>query len=106
MPYGLSDENLSRIVDTVAANQRVQQAVLFGSRVKGTQRPGSDIDIVLKGNELTFSDLLTISIALDELWLPFQFDLVLYHRIQDPSLLAHIDRVGKIILSEKATTIG
>ncbi|GAB3688075.1 nucleotidyltransferase domain-containing protein [Spirosoma flavus] len=98
MLYGLSNEHLLDITRTVAANSRVHQAVLFGSRAKGTQRPGSDIDIALKGNDLTFDDLVSLGVALDELWLPFRFDLVLYDRISEPALLSHIDRVGKVIV--------
>lgn len=43
MPYKLNNEHLSNIARVVAANRQVQQAVLFGSQAKGTQRPGSDI---------------------------------------------------------------
>ncbi|WP_460982604.1 nucleotidyltransferase domain-containing protein [Spirosoma fluminis] len=52
MRYGLSDSHLLDIVNTIVANPRIQQAILFGSRAKGTQRPGSDIDIALKGDRV------------------------------------------------------
>lgn len=98
MPYGLSDNDLARIVDVLAMNGRVEQAILFGSRAKGTHKPGSDVDIALKGAGLTLNDLLTLSVALDELWIPLRVDLLLYNRIDEPALLDHIDRVGKNLM--------
>lgn len=98
MPYGLIDNDLARIVDVLAMNGRVEQAILFGSRAKGTHKPGSDVDIALKGSGLTLNDLLALSVALDELWIPLRFDLLLYDRIDEPALLDHIDRVGKNLM--------
>lgn len=98
MPYGLSDNDLSRIVGVLATNSRVEQAILFGSRAKGTHKPGSDVDIALKGADLSLNDLLSLSVALDELWIPLRVDLLLYNRINEPALLAHIDRVGKNLM--------
>ncbi|GAB3979137.1 nucleotidyltransferase domain-containing protein [Spirosoma terrae] len=98
MPYGLIDNDLARIVDVLAMNGRVEQAVLFGSRAKGTHKPGSDVDIALKGADLTLNDLLALSVALDELWIPLRVDLLLYNRIDEPALLDHIDRVGKNLM--------
>ncbi|GAB3505485.1 nucleotidyltransferase domain-containing protein [Spirosoma knui] len=98
MRYGLSDAHLLDIVNTIASTPRIQRAVLFGSRAKGNQRPGSDIDIALKGDRLALNDLLAVSVALDELGLPFKFDLILYDRISEPALQEHIDRVGKVMV--------
>lgn len=47
----------------------IEQAVLYGSRAKGNYRPGSDIDLTLKG-DLSHRDLLNIELALDDLLLP------------------------------------
>ncbi|MGV3558270.1 nucleotidyltransferase domain-containing protein [Larkinella arboricola] len=100
MPYGLSDEQVKAITEILARHPRLEQAILFGSRAKNTHRPGSDMDIALKGSGLHFDDLLNVSIALDELWLPIRFDLVLYDRIREPALLEQIDRTGKVLLSK------
>jgi predicted nucleotidyltransferase len=100
MSYGLSETHIKAIMDVLADNNRVEQVILFGSRAKGTFHPGSDIDIALKGAELKHNDLLNLSIALDELWLPIRFDLVLYDRIKEPVLLELINRTGKVLLSK------
>ncbi|RRB01076.1 nucleotidyltransferase domain-containing protein [Larkinella rosea] len=100
MPYGLDDTDLNAITAVLARNHRVGQAILFGSRAKGSHRPGSDIDIALKGPELTFDDLLNLSVALDDLWLPLRFDLVLYDRINEPALREQIQKTGQVLLSK------
>ena len=98
MQYGLAEEHLTGIKEILKRSQRVRQAVLFGSRAKGTSRPGSDIDIALQGKELNLQDLLAISNDLDELWLPYRIDLTIYDRLTDPNLIDHINRIGKPLL--------
>jgi predicted nucleotidyltransferase len=88
---------LERIVDVLRENPLVEEAILYGSRAKGVHKPGSDIDVVLKGKELTLQDLNRISLALDDLLMPYTFDLSLFHHIDNAELLAHIGRVGKTI---------
>lgn len=100
MTYGLTDNDIKSIATILNQNERVEQAILFGSRAKGTHRPGSDMDIALKGHELRFDDLLNVSIALDKLELPIRFDLVLYHRIKEPALLKQINQHGQPLLTK------
>jgi len=63
----------------------------------GTHRINSDIDVTLKGEDLTHSDLLTIATELDDLMLPYKFDLSLFDHIDNASLLEHIARVAKTL---------
>ena len=72
---------------------------MYGSRAKGTSKPGSDIDLTLKGRELDLHVLNRISRDLDDLLLPYNIDLSIYHRIKDQDVLDHIHRVGKEIYS-------
>ncbi|MDL2124807.1 MAG: hypothetical protein LWX51_17420 [Deltaproteobacteria bacterium] len=37
-----------------------------------------------------------ISLDLDDLLLPYTFDLSIYHHITSPDLIEHIERVGKV----------
>lgn len=95
--FGIESAMFEQIVDVLRGNPLVQEAILYGSRAKGVHKPGSDIDLVLKGKELTLQDLNRVSLALDDLLLPYTFDLSLFHHIDNEELLAHIGRVGKSI---------
>lgn len=93
--FGLSDELAAKIRETLAACPRIERAVLYGSRAKGNFRPGSDIDLTLTGT-LTYADLLAVERALDDLSLPYRFDLSVFGQIENPDLIAHIKRVGVV----------
>ena len=77
-----------------AKNPSIREAIVFGSRAKGTARPGSDIDIALKGDQLKLEDVLKLSVAIDDFWIPNKVDLVIYDRITELELKDHIDRAG------------
>ena len=55
---------------------------------------GSDIDICLEAASLGMSELAVLEAQIDDLLLPWKVDLVLLHQIDDPDLLAHIQRAG------------
>lgn len=95
--YGLQNADINQIIEVLSRNGRIDQIILFGSRAKGTFTEGSDVDIALKGSELNLSDILEAAVNLDELLLPYKFDLVIYDRIKEPSLREHIDRVGMVL---------
>lgn len=91
---GLSAADIKKIHAVFTRHPGVQKAILYGSRAKGTHRPGSDIDITLKGN-ISWDELQAITQELDDLMLPYEFDLSVYTMIDNPNLLDHIKRVGK-----------
>ncbi|RIJ48290.1 nucleotidyltransferase domain-containing protein [Maribellus luteus] len=92
--YGLPETDFKKIIAILKAKSNVKQAVLFGSRAKGTFTSGSDVDIALLGDELKLADILEISADIDQLFLPWKFDLVIFSRIKEEALLDHINRVG------------
>ncbi len=96
MAFGLKDEVVAKINRVFAAHPEVEEAILYGSRAKGTPRPGSDIDLTLKGPDLNLQVLNRISRDLDDLLLPYTFDLSIFRQIANPELLDHIERVGKV----------
>lgn len=101
MKYGLADEVLERIIAVFAKFSKVEQVMLYGSRAKGNYKNGSDIDLALTGEELNLQDLHKIELTLDELYLPYTFDLTLFARIDNTELIDHIDRVGIIIYARR-----
>lgn len=96
MPYGLEKETIEKIIGIFAQYGAVQEAIIYGSRAKGNYKPGSDIDLTLKGDDLNLKILNQISLSLDELLLPYTFDLSIYHHIQQTDLIDHILRVGEV----------
>lgn len=95
--YGLSEEVFGQIQDTFRQFPQVQKAILYGSRAKGTFHNGSDIDITLEGNDLNLQILADIGLRLDDLFLPYKFDLSILQHIDNQDLLNHIERVGVVI---------
>ena len=91
---GIDASDVKEILEIIRKNKKIGEVILFGSRAKGNFAPGSDIDLALKGQEITLNDILDLYADLDTLDLPFRFDLVIYNRIKEKSLLDHIERVG------------
>lgn len=96
MQFGLKPDTIARINGVLAAHPEIEQAVLYGSRAKGNYRAGSDIDLCLKGDALTLTQLLKIENELDDLLLPYKIDLSLHHALDNPELIDHIRRIGVV----------
>jgi predicted nucleotidyltransferase len=101
MKFGLTDKTITQIQSVLARFPQVDKSVLYGSRAMGNYRKGSDIDMTLKGGEdLTLKVLYRIMDEIDDLLLPYTFDLSIFHHISDPDVVAHIERAG-VIFYEK-----
>lgn len=93
--FGLLESDMITITEVLRKHKSVEEANLFGSRAKGNFRPGSDVDLALVGKNLDFEVVAHISYILnEETNMPYKFDIVNYHCIQEPELIQHIDRVG------------
>ena len=92
--YGLKEKHIKAIKSVFAQYPQIEKAVLYGSRAKGNYRHGSDIDLTLIAGDLDLSTLFKIDLELDELLLAYQIDLSLFHTIENPDLVKHIERVG------------
>ena len=66
MMYGMTDEELKLLCTLFARQKEIEQAILYGSRAKGTHKPFSDVDITLLGYGLTRSQLNRLSVAIVE----------------------------------------
>jgi uncharacterized protein len=98
LAIGLDARARSLVVAVLSRHPRVSEAWLFGSRAMGTHRPESDIDIALCGN---VDEPLAARIAgeLEELPLPYAFDVRAYSSVRHVPLREHIDRVGRCIFT-------
>lgn len=94
-PYGLPQDAVAAIQAVFGRFPEVKRAVLYGSRAKGNYRRGSDIDLTLylKSNH-SLKLLSKISLALDDLDIPWGVDLSIIDFIENQDLLDHIQRQG------------
>ena len=95
--YGLEEDTISKINGVFSKYSQIEKVILYGSRAKGNYHNGSDIDITLKGQNLTLSNsVYPIAEELDELYLPYMFDISIFSHIKDKNLIEHINRVGMV----------
>ena len=94
MLFGLDNEDIEKIKVIFKTHPAVESVTVFGSRAMGSYKPGSDIDMVIKGN-VSFSELLTINNELEDIGLLYTFDIQNIANITDRDVLDHISRVGK-----------
>lgn len=94
--FGLPEKSLTCIRAIFAAHPRVSQVLIYGSRAKGNYKTGSDIDLTLLGEGLETRDLIQLAGELDDAPIPYTVDLSLFTQINNPNLLEHIERVGKV----------
>ena len=93
--FGLQESDIISIKYALENYPEIKEAYIFGSRAKGNYRKGSDVDIAVKGNNISFSDILTIAGYLNEdTFMPYHFDVLDYDSIQNQQLTEHIDRAG------------
>ena len=94
MNYGLTDTDLQKLTMLFSRNRKIEQVILYGSRAKGNYKPFSDIDITLIGEGLTRSDVNRLASDIDDLLLPYQFDISIFASLKNKELIEHIKRVG------------
>jgi predicted nucleotidyltransferase len=94
LQFGLKPAMITQMNAVFASSPEVSQVILYGSRAKGNFKRGSDIDLCLLGAGLSTRTLLQLDSALDDLLLPYKIDLSIREHIDNPELLAHIERVG------------
>lgn len=101
--FGLDAATIRKIQGVLAQFPEIEQAIIYGSRAKGDFQPGSDIDLSLIGNTLSEDRLLQLANRLDDLLLPYQFDLNRFHTLQNQALIEHIERSGKTFYTRTGT---
>jgi predicted nucleotidyltransferase len=97
---GLSQKDIENIKAVFAAHPEIEKAVLYGSRAKGSYKTSSDIDLTFFGKDLDLNIVQEVENELDDLLLPYRFDISIFHQIDNSALIDHIERVG-IVFWEK-----
>ncbi|WP_129409184.1 nucleotidyltransferase family protein [Marinitoga lauensis] len=95
MKFGLNEKELKIIIDFIKQIPEIEEVLIFGSRAMGNYKKGSDVDLAIKGKNLTRDLLLKISYYLnEETFLPYFFDILDYNKIDNQDLKKHIDIYG------------
>lgn len=92
--FGLKQDTINQINQIFSTYPEISKAIIYGSRAKGNYKPGSDIDLTLVGDNINHHQLLEILNKIDDLLLPYFFDLSIFNSLNNPNLIEHIERVG------------
>lgn len=96
--FGLKESDISILNQVLASYPVVTEAYIFGSRAKGNYKNGSDVDVAIKGNNISQTQILDIATYLnEETLMPYRFDILDYHSITNKELSEHIDRAGILL---------
>lgn len=89
----LAPDELQMVRAVFRRHPEVATATLFGSRAKGTHTERSDVDLAVSG-VVSALGAEAIAAELEELPLPWRFEVQALERIVHRPLLEHIQRVG------------
>lgn len=93
--FGLSEECIQVISKEIAKFPEIKEAYIYGSRAMGNYKKGSDIDISIKGENITHQIELTLRQRLEnDNVLPYFFDVTHYNSLTNDNLKEHIDEYG------------
>lgn len=98
MEFGLNEREIEPIRDVFRSHPEVREVRIYGSRAMGSHRKESDIDLAVWG-ELGEREIRAIAGELDELPLPYLFDVERYGAIRHEGLRKHIDTHGRTLYS-------
>ena len=96
MNFGLTEENISKITSVFNRYPEIERVLIYGSRAKGNFKKSSDIDLTLIGEKINLQLLNKVELELDDLLLPYSFDISALHQISNTEVMEHISRVGMI----------
>lgn len=91
---GLREVDREQIFAVLQQFSNIESAYLFGSRVMGNFKPHSDIDLAIVG-EITEQQLGSIAGELEELPLPYKFDVIDLRKVELPALREHVAKRGR-----------
>ena len=93
MRNALTPSELAMMRSVFRRHTNVNEVRLFGSRAKGTHTSRSDIDLALFG-PLTALEAQAIASELEDLPLPYKYDIQVFESVRSEPLRDHIRRVG------------
>ena len=96
--FGLDIDTLRDLNTCFAHFPQIDKVLIYGSRAKGNYKKGSDIDISLIGKDLSLKNTIySLQDKLDDLYLPYNFDISNFSELNNQDFIEHILRVGKTL---------
>jgi len=96
LTYGLRDTDLAYMAELFGQYPDVEQVWIYGSRAKGTNRPGSDVDLALIGPAVKKDTAAAIHFTLEEDGpMPFFFDVLHWNTLTNRQLKAEIEQTAQ-----------
>lgn len=101
---GVKNEQLINLVEILGYYDRIQYAVVYGSRVTGKHKSDSDLDIalsVLRPKSFCLSDIQDslCSLVLERIGLEPHLKVI--EEIKNPDLLHNIEHEGRLIYRKR-----
>lgn len=96
MKFGLSSEQFFLIKNTLVSITEIEKVIIFGSRASDNYKSSSDIDLAVAGKNITPQVINRISAELDDLPLPFMFDILDINSLSNLALQNKITSKGKV----------
>ena len=93
---GLSSREMELICGVFQRHREITAAVLYGSRAKRKHQPESDVDLAIQG-DLDELGAASVAAEMDELPLPYRFDVQAYTAIQSATLRDEICNTGVVV---------
>jgi uncharacterized protein len=94
MRYGVSDAIWEQILNTCSHYPDVKHVILYGSRARGDEKPGSDIDLAIDAPDMPDQTFARLWNTLDDLPIIFSMDVVHLQAITNQLLLQAIRDEG------------
>lgn len=98
--FGLDERQIGLIEKVFLQFPEIQKVIIYGSRAKNKQKPTSDVDLAIEVEDFDLSRLLSLKAELNELPLPFDFDVINLAEVQNQKLLKNIKIDGKGFLQK------
>lgn len=98
MTFGLRDTDITYMHDLFRQHPDIEQVWVYGSRAKGANRPGSDVDMALIGPDVKHETVSHVHFVLEEdSPMPFFFDVLLWNTLTNQKLKNEIERTGQLL---------
>lgn len=81
--FGLDKDIIEKLNKIFKKYKEIERVCIFGSRVKGTYKQTSDIDIIMYGEKLTHTINTKVYYDIEDLYLIYKIDLINFNSLSE-----------------------